>query len=98
MSFLKTVATLILLAPPFVCGGPVDDNLTVHEWGTFTSVAARDGTSVQWAPLSGAPDLPCFVDRLSPRNLKLSPGLVRMETPVLYFYSPRALTASVHVD
>ena len=72
--------------------------LVVHEWGTFTSVADERGLPVQWAPLSGAEDLPCFVSRLDLQNYKLFPGLVRMETPVLFFYSQRRTTASVHVD
>jgi hypothetical protein len=74
--------------------------LITHEWGTFTSVAGEDGYSVNWAPLYGAPDLPCFVARLgsgTPVKWALS-GLVRMETPVLYFYSDRPQTVSVHVD
>ena len=70
-----------------------------HEWGTFTSVAGDDGNPVQWAPLFGAPDLPCFVARLNTGVSKWQiSGLVRMETPVLYFYSQRPLTLSVHVD
>ena len=76
---------------------PPGEALTAHEWGTFTSVAGENGTSVQWVPLSSAPDLPCFVNRLSPQQLKLAPGLVRMETPVLYFYAPRSMPVSVHV-
>ena len=69
----------------------------VHEWGTFTSVAGADGRAVQWLPLNGQQDLPCFVER-SAINLKVSTaGTVRMETPVLYFYSPRQAEASVHV-
>jgi hypothetical protein len=72
--------------------------LVVHEWGTFTSVADERGLPVQWAPLSGAEDLPCFVSRLDLQNYKAFPGLVRMETPVLFFYSQRPVTASVHVD
>ena len=53
-----------------------------------------------WAPLFGAPDLPCFVSRLALGALtkwQIS-GLVRMETPVLYFYSQRPTTLSVRVD
>jgi len=72
--------------------------LVVHEWGTFTSVADERGLPVQWAPLSGTEDLPCFVSRLDLKNYKAFPGLVRMETPVLFFYSQRPMTASVHVD
>jgi hypothetical protein len=48
--------------------------------------------------LTGSTDLPDFVERFYPA-LKIGlRGTVRMETPVLYFYSPRALTVSVHVD
>ena len=36
----------------------------VHEWGTFTSVAGENGQAVDWLPLSGPSDLPCFVERL----------------------------------
>ena len=40
----------------------VSANLTVHEWGTFTSVAGPDGKAAMWLPLAGPGDLPCFVD------------------------------------
>jgi hypothetical protein len=73
-------------------------NLVTHEWGTFTSVAGEHGAPVAWAPLSGPADLPCFVERLGTENLKAFAGLVRMETPVLYFYAQRPTTLSVHVD
>src|SRR5262245_46874920 len=80
-------------------------NLTVHEWGTFTSIAGPDGQAVEWRPLSGPSDLPCFVTTLNPNSIKVVPqggipgmkALVRMETPVLYFYSPSAMTARVSV-
>lgn len=70
--------------------------VTVHEWGTFTSVAGRNGESVSWAPLHFSSDLPCFVHG-SPAS-KGWPGLVRMETPVDYFYTQVPATVSVHVD
>ncbi|MGA8028560.1 MAG: hypothetical protein WB992_15560, partial [Bryobacteraceae bacterium] len=96
---MRTIAKMILVIPALIGYHKTGaDNLVAHEWGTFTSVAAADGTSVQWAPVSGTPDLPCFVNRLSTENLKLAPGLVRMETPVLYLYSQSPQTASVHVD
>src|SRR6185436_6130747 len=46
--------------------------LTVHEWGTFTSVAGADGVSLEWRPLSGPSDLPSFVytDTNAPRGLR----------------------------
>jgi hypothetical protein len=71
--------------------------LTVHEWGTFTSIAGADGQAVRWQPQTAPSDLPCFVER-SPLQFKgLIAGTVRMETPVLYFYSPSAVDVSVDV-
>jgi hypothetical protein len=92
LSVLKFVLTLTLTVPSF--GSP----LIVHEWGTFTSVAGRNGQSVSWAPLQASADLPCFVHRLGAGYAKYVPGLVRMETPVDYFYSPIPMKVSVHVD
>lgn len=73
-------------------------DLTVHEWGTFTSVAGRDGAAVEWLPLTGSTDLPAFVEHLSTAAFKIGlRGTVRMETPVLYFYSPSETNLSVKV-
>jgi hypothetical protein len=78
-----------------------------HEWGTFTSVQGADGVQLEWNPLIKT-DLPAFVyDRVRNRGglplmdylLKgTTPGLLRMETPVIYFYSDRERTADVRVD
>ncbi len=84
-------------APPAPAVVQPGDGLTVHEWGTFTSVAGKRATSVPWVPLSGPPDLPCFVNRLGGRSLKAASAFVRMETPVLYFYAPHPMSASVQV-
>lgn len=73
-------------------------DLTVHEWGTFTAIAGKDGHAVEWAPLTGSTDLPQFVEHISDANFKLGlRGTIRMETPVLYFYSPRDVTVSAKV-
>ncbi len=72
--------------------------LVTHEWGTFTSVAREDGTAVEWAPLLGPGDLPCFVGRDRQIRKVALRGLVRMETPVLYFYTKQPATLSIHVD
>src|SRR2546423_8566524 len=37
------------------------NRLIVHEWGTFTSIASKDGAAVDWRPLNGSSDLPGFV-------------------------------------
>jgi hypothetical protein len=75
-----------------------NDDLTVHEWGTFTSIANRDGEAVKWNALGGVDDLPEFVEHLNGANFKAGlQGTIRMETPVLYFYSPGETTVSVRV-
>ena len=75
-----------------------DIGMAVHEWGTFTSIAGSDGLPVKWraGAFGGDADLPCFVDRYVPRAGLA--GTVRMETPVLYFYSSKASTANVKVS
>jgi len=75
-----------------------ENDLTVHEWGTFTSIAGPDGESMDWLPLTGSTDLPSFVEHF--REVAFKGGLrgtVRMETPVLYFYSARETTVSVNI-
>ena len=82
------------------------DELIVHEWGTFTSVSGRDAQALVWRPLSVESDLPSFVYSVDkgrvPRGLRYpsksgSPVRVRMETPVIYFYSGREMSVSVKV-
>ena len=76
-----------------------DPYLTSHEWGTFTSIAGKDGHAVEWLPLTGSTDLPLFVEHFGGVNFKGGLlGTVRMETPVLYFYTNRETTVSVHVS
>jgi hypothetical protein len=75
-----------------------DAGFTAHEWGTFTSIAGNDGQMVKWQPQTGSTDLPQFVEHLEGADFKGGlRGTVRMETPVLYFYSERPTSVSVHV-
>jgi hypothetical protein len=77
----------------------VAGSLVAHEWGTFTSIAAPDGSSQPWRPFPDKSDLPGFVERLGFANFK--GGLVatvRMETPVIYFYSHEETSVSVSVS
>ena len=73
-------------------------DLIVHEWGTFTAIAGKDGRAIEWSPLglprvTASRDLPQFVEHFDSVNFKLGlRGTIRMETPVLYFYSPRDVT------
>jgi hypothetical protein len=76
-----------------------DSALTAHEWGTFTSIAGRDGRAADWLPLTGSTDLPTFVEHFQTPDFKGGlRGTVRMETPVLYFYTNHPTTVSVHVS
>ncbi|HEX2490316.1 MAG TPA: hypothetical protein VHR27_12965, partial [Blastocatellia bacterium] len=81
---------------------PRQDRFVAHEWGTFTSVSTSDGKAQLWNPLSGPSELPSFVYRFPEPGKCLKSGrtlaLVRMETPVIYFYSDRRTPASVKVD
>jgi hypothetical protein len=82
------------------------NDLVVHEWGTFTSVAGKNGTAIDWRPLNGASDLPKFVytseSKEGWRGSYRDPGKgrvakVRMETPVIYFYTGKEMEVDVKV-
>jgi hypothetical protein len=98
---ITPIAIVLTLGLLSVFRTPADPSpsppFTVHEWGTFTSIAASDGTAVEWIPLSGPQDLPCFVKRERFKIKGMIPGTVRMETPVLYFYAPQDLAVSVSI-
>lgn len=73
------------------------DGFVVHEWGTNTIVVGSDG-SMQRGLHHEEEDLPAFVyDRLKAGGVTGSVE-VKMETPVLYFYSdvPRDVDVTVH--
>ena len=73
-------------------------SIVAHEWGTFTSIAGNSGTAVQWYPWAVPADLPEFVEHFQSANFKPNlTGTIRMETPVLYFYTAQQTTISVHV-
>jgi hypothetical protein len=73
-------------------------DVTVHEWGTFTSIAGEDGEATPWQTYDGGTeDLPCFVNNFGGFKFQI-PGTVRMETPVLYFYGSRDSVVDVDVN
>jgi hypothetical protein len=77
---------------------PVDSGLVAHEWGTFTSIAGYEGKAIEWFPWAVPVDLPDFVEHFRAVNFKPNlSGTIRMETPVVYFYSRSEATVSVHV-
>jgi hypothetical protein len=71
-------------------------DLVVHEWGTFLGMNASDGT-----PLDGMYHeehaLPEFVHSRSHDQLRLPWMLLKGETPVIYFYTPRTVRVRVGV-
>jgi hypothetical protein len=73
------------------------DPFVVHEWGTFSTFSGSDGKNLKFYP--NDKDLPDFVYG---RHRLVKGGradvLVSLETPVLYFYTDRDRTVSVHVD
>lgn len=113
---LGVVATLSMAALDGRERARQSDDFVVHEWGTFTTVAGIDGRAMEWLPLGGPTDLPCFVRHFGTALTKLYPdaqagapltyegarsalwGKVRMETPVLYFYTLKDVTAQVDVS
>src|SRR5262245_2463309 len=72
------------------------EDLVVHEWGTFTSIAGKNGVALDWRPLNGPSDLPTFVYTANGQGgYRGTHGIsgkgiakIRMETPVIYFYTP----------
>lgn len=96
--FLLMVAICFALSAGRSQEPPADSGLTVHEWGTFTSIAGARGEAIVWMPQAERNDLPSFVEHLQNNRLKGGlQGTVRMETPVLYFHATHPITLSVHV-
>jgi hypothetical protein len=102
-TFLKTLGVGLAAAPSLARAAVTEPELTVHEWGTFTTVAGEHGGALEWRPLAGKNDLPSFVypnaipagDFGGKGSIR---GNVRMETPVIYFYVDRPTTIDVSVD
>ena len=94
----------IKLRRPSSANTSQENRLVVHEWGTFTSIAGKDGVALEWRPLNGSADLPKFVHSMQDgRGLRHGPTkadfrtLVRMETPVIYFYTNREMDITAEV-
>jgi hypothetical protein len=105
LSLRATAGAAVLIAflafprAHFAKQNSTSSELTVHEWGTFTSISGKDGQPINWLPLTGSTDLPGFVEHLREPNFKGGlRGTIRMETPVIYFYSPRETTVSIRVS
>ena len=92
-------ATLLISVSLIAAESGPHTGLVVHEWGTFTSVADTNGNAAEWLPLGGSSDLPSFVFHFRNPGFKAGlRGTVRMETPVLYFYTAQEADISVKVE
>lgn len=100
------ILAVVFVLVAVVCA-KADNDLVVHEWGTFTSLQAGDGQLLMWKTLVKS-DLPTFVyDWKKPGLNRRATGMFsakgttyafqRMETPVIYFYTARPQTADVLV-
>jgi hypothetical protein len=108
LRFAIAALLAVLFAPVALKLGAQDQSphsgrFVAHEWGTFTSVLTADGKAQLWNPLGGPSELPSFVYRSSEarqcfKGNRMDLALVRMETPVVYFYSDRDVRASMKVD
>lgn len=70
---VRVAAVFFLAAAAGLAARSQDSALTVHEWGTFTTIAGPDGQAMQWLPLGGPTDLPCFVEYYRNRLYKVMP-------------------------
>ena len=117
---LLLVISLVTIAMTSSTKKVEDNNFTVHEWGTFTSVSGSDGQLLDGLYLEEE-RLPGFVHQLQqpfdPKNINnfnsmaamkfRGPGLpletmhgvnIKMETPVIYFYSDKEREVDVNVE
>ena len=100
-AILLIALTTLAAAYPARRQSPAEPSLAAHEWGTFTTIAGADGQPLEWLPvdLNGGSDLPAFVEHYRTAGFKAClRGTVRMETPVIYFYSPHEAHVSVRVS
>lgn len=85
------------------------DRLVVHEWGTFTSLQGSSGVELDGMQHEGEA-LPDFVHSFartvpspframgnSSRNVRVRRTRSKMETPVIYFHTNRAMDVNVKV-
>jgi len=107
IALLTTLGTALAVAVPLhsrqVFAHP---GFIAHEWGTFTAIAGSDGQLIEWLPvdlgglggLGTLPELPRFVEHFRGSPKAILRGTVRMETPVIYFYTSQETSISVHVS
>ncbi|HTJ21432.1 MAG TPA: hypothetical protein VL383_03515, partial [Gemmatimonadaceae bacterium] len=66
------IGTGTIVSAPHESSSPRE--LIAHEWGTFTTVAGENGAAIDWLPLGGPSDLPCFVEHFqNKQTIKIAP-------------------------
>lgn len=100
--FLTTCGALGAAELSSAASTHINGTFTVHEWGTFTTVSGSDGSLLSGLEVEEE-RLPNFVhshNGFAPADKGWSRPVrnvtVKMETPVIYFYSDRE--RAVHVD
>lgn len=108
---MRTALTLIIIAlaglPLGVVAQDNPSGLTVHEWGTFTTLSGSDGSQLEGLYFEEE-HLPKFVHHhsgFSPDPIVTDKGVylpcdlatVKMETPVVYFYAQKETPVSLNV-
>ena len=90
-SFLSLATAGLILAAPSDPAG-----LVVHEWGTLLAMNGSDGISLD-GMYHEEHALPSFVHARSKDQLRMRFSQVKMETPVIYFYTPQVRRVEVEV-
>lgn len=109
---MKGLIVILGALMAFVPAPVGQDDLIVHEWGTFTSVQDSKGAVLEWRSVNDW-DLPNFVynGKTNPDSAKLDTRRVvtnsdkkeveetvqRMETPVIFFYGKTGQQVDVNV-
>jgi hypothetical protein len=90
-------SVLSLAAAGFIVASPSDPaGLVVHEWGTLLAMNGSDGISLD-GMYHEEHALPSFVHARSKDQLRMRLSQVKMETPVIYFYTPQVQRVEVEV-
>jgi hypothetical protein len=90
-------SVLSLAAAGFMLAAPSDSSgLVVHEWGTLLAMSGSDGISLD-GMYHEEHALPSFVHARSKDQLRLPMSRSKMETPVIYFYTPQVRRVEVEV-
>ena len=95
---MKTTLLLLGVIAAFTAAaGAESSKLEVHEWGTFTVVGGSDGSPLSWyQPGADLDQLPVFVtSALFRSKASFARSIMRMETPVIYFYPESEMKVKV---